>query len=495
MIIGTAGHIDHGKSALVRALTGIDPDRLKEEKARGITIELGFAHLTFSNGATAGIVDVPGHEKLVHNMLAGSGGMDMALIVVAADEGVAPQTIEHVEILDLLGVKFGVGAITKIDLVGPDERAVARLELEELLEETCLSGAKVVEVSSVTEEGFEGLLRELEDTAARINPQGSRRPFRMPLDRVFGLKGFGTVVTGTPLAGTVRVGQTLSVLPGGDEVKVRSVEVHGARRNDATVGERVALNVTARKLELRRGFLLAEGGLFAATRTLDCKVRLLRTRKDKPVRALKTRFYLGTSAIPAMVVPLQKDVLVSGGEGYVQVRTNEPLAAVRGDRFILRTEDDKLNLGGGVVIDAFAPRRGPKKGAAAKFLETIDVKDDVEALLGFVKSKNGGVRLHDLAPKLNLARVEADQLIKHLTDQGKIVIGADGVTVLSRHSLDAISDSILLELGTYHSKNPLKPHMALAELRTMFQSTMLEALETGLRELSTSGIFFGKGVF
>jgi selenocysteine-specific elongation factor len=487
MIIGTAGHIDHGKSALIKAMTGIDPDRLKEEKARGITIDLGFAHLTFSDGTVAGIVDVPGHERLVHNMLAGAGGVDIALIAVAADEGVSQQTIEHVEILDLLGVKKAVAAITKIDLVGEDERAVVRLELEELLDGTGLSDVLVVETSAITGQGLPELVQALESTAAGVVEPALHRPFRMPLDRVFTLQGFGTVVTGTPLCGRVDVGQTLSVLPEGEDVRVRSIEVHGTRRDYAMARERVALNVTARRLSLHRGTLLAESGVFAATATMDCGLHLLRTRSGKPVKTLLAKLFLGTAEVPVMVVPLETGLLSPGITGYVQIRAKQLLPAARGDRFVLRTEDDRMNLGGGIVVDAFAQKRGPRRGATAQSLKTIDVHEESEALIGFLQQAPTGMTIHELSRRLNLDRQRVINLVEKLEGEERVTRDAGEDTIVARSILDPLAQRILSELSAYHSKNPLEPYVPLAKLSLKRVSGKRSALESTLRFLSSVG--------
>jgi selenocysteine-specific elongation factor len=487
MIIGTAGHIDHGKSTLIKAMTGIDPDRLKEEKARGITIDLGFAHVIFSDGTVAGIVDVPGHERLVHNMLAGAGGVDIALIVVAADEGVSQQTIEHVEILDLLGIQRAVVAITKIDLAGEDERAVVRLEVEELLDTTALLDVRVVETSAVTGQGLPELIEALESTALSVLEPALHRPFRMPLDRVFTLQGFGTVVTGTPLSGRVDLGQTLSVLPQGDDVRVRSIEIHGTRRDFAPARERVALNVTARRLSLRRGTLLAESGVFTATSTMDCRLRLLRTRSGKPAKTLQAKLFLGTAEVPVMVVPLEMEPLTPGTTEYAQIRAKQTLPAARGDRFVLRTEDDRLNLGGGIIIDAFAQKRGPRGGATARSLRAIDVSEDSEALVGFLQLGSTGMTVHELSRRLNLVPSRVAGLVEKLEIQERVARDAGEDTIIARTVLDPLAQLILGALSAYHSKNPLEPYVSLAKLNLKRFPGKRSIVESTLRYLSSKG--------
>ncbi len=483
MIIGTAGHIDHGKSALVKALTGIDPDRLKEEKLRGITLDLGFAHLEVG-GTVVGIVDVPGHEGLVHNMLAGAGGMDMALVVVAADEGVKPQTVEHVEILDLLGITAGIGVINKIDLVGEEERAVARLEVEELFAGTSLAGSPLVDVSARTGEGIEDLRRLIEARMRVVAPREPERPFRVFLDRVFTLRGFGTVVTGTALAGEVSVGQELDVLPVGGEVRVRGIQVHGTPREHARAGERVALNVTGRKLTLERGFALAERGIFTATDTLDCRLRVIRP-PGKRARPIQARLFLGTEEVLARVVPLESPSL-GPGEGYAQLRTVKPITAARGDRFILRTEDDRLTLGGGIVIDAFARRRGPRRGLTVAALRTLEGIPDEEAFDAFVRHQREGLTLVELARVLNVGAGRAASLAAGRQAAGTVLL-TEGGRLVARSVVDETRQTVLAMLSSFHEANPMRPAMALSDLRTRFQTRLHPLLELALGELAREG--------
>ncbi len=484
MIIGTAGHIDHGKSALIKALTGIDPDRLKEEKRRGITIDLGFANLLLPNGKMAGIVDVPGHERLVHNMLAGAGGVDIAIIVVAADEGVKPQTTEHVEILDLLGVRSAVGVVSKIDLVGEDERGVTRLELEELLQDTTMGGCPIAEVSAITGAGLDDLMQKLAALAETIEPQERGRPFRIPLDRVFTLQGFGTVVTGTPLSGIVTTGQTLSSIPSGEEVRVRSIEVHGEQRETARAGERVALNIVGKKGRVERGELLAERGIFKGTDCMDARLRILRTIGKRPSRALKARLYLGTAHTLATIVPLEKGILAPGGTGYVQIRARTKMPAAKGDRFIVRSEDDRITLGGGIIVDAFAPRHGPKRGATARKLETFDTEKKDQALGVFASWMVEGIVPHECARRLNMSTQALSPLFQRLLADGTLVKGMDEQRFFSKEIMDQVADKVTKALAAYHTKQPLKPLMPLAELRATFPPRMHGVLETTLRELS-----------
>lgn len=485
MIIGTAGHIDHGKSALVKALTGIDPDRLKEEQLRGITLDLGFAHCALPNGETAGIVDVPGHERLVHNMLAGAGGMDMAMVVVAADEGVKPQTVEHVEILDLLGVGAGVGVITKIDLVGEDERGVAHLELEELLERTSLAASPIVEVSSVTGEGIETLRETLGRVASSIHRRPLDRPFRLPLDRVFTLQGFGTVVTGTALAGRVVVGQSLDVVPVQEEVRVRGIHVHGNARDEASAGERVALNVTARRMNCQRGHVLAEQGVFVGTDCLDCRVRMLKSAPARR-RVLTARLYVGTTEVLARVLPLEEGLLRGPGEGYVQIRTRLPVAAARGDRFVLRSEDDQVTIGGGRIIDAYAPRRGPRKGRAARALAAVDGVSDEEAFDAHVAARPEGVTFAEVARFLNVGIRRATDIAKGRLQDGAAILAADGSRIIARDAHERLVAALHEELVRFHEANPLKPAMALSDLRSRFEPRLQQAVETALHTLSST---------
>ncbi|HXU46458.1 MAG TPA: selenocysteine-specific translation elongation factor, partial [Thermoanaerobaculia bacterium] len=365
-VVGTAGHIDHGKTSLVRALTGIDCDRWAEEKARGITIDLGFAHLR-EGDLQIGFVDVPGHERFLHNALAGLGGIRAMLLVVAADEGVKPQTREHLAVCSLLGIPHGLVALTKIDLVSADLRELAQLEVEELLAGTPFAGSPVLPVSSTTGEGIPELRAALVALAEQApeggNAEGSEgldRPARLPIDRAFHLKGLGVVVTGTLASGRVRPGDTLEVLPGGAAVRVRSIQVHGEPREVASAGERTSLQITGLPLEaLGRGLTLAEPGALSASSRLLARFELLPDAPAAISGFVPIRLHLYASEIHGRLRPLDPNEMLPGERGLAEIRLAAPVVAVRGDRFVVRRPSPAATLGGGEILD---PRWRPYRG-------------------------------------------------------------------------------------------------------------------------------------
>ncbi|MGQ0721533.1 MAG: selenocysteine-specific translation elongation factor [Candidatus Eiseniibacteriota bacterium] len=351
VVLGTAGHIDHGKTALVKALTGIDTDRLEEERRRGISIVLGFAHLEIGD-IRFGIVDVPGHERFVKNMLAGAGGIDLVALVVAADEGAMPQTREHLDIIDFLGVERGVVALTKCDLVDEETADIAALDAEEALEGTALAGAPVVRVSSVTGAGLDELKVTLVRLAKETRPRPSDGPFRLPVDRVFTMEGFGTVVTGTAFSGSVAVGDRMDIVPSGKSVRVRRVQVHGADVERAAAGQRtaVALHGVAKE-EVERGQQLVTPGSLSATSMLDVRIRVSK-RWVRPLRNReRVRLHVAASEDLARVVLLDRDELEPGGDCLAQIRMETPVVAAHGDRFVVRSYSPMVTMAGGTIVD------------------------------------------------------------------------------------------------------------------------------------------------
>src|SRR4051812_36082040 len=373
-VVGTAGHIDHGKSTLVLALTGTDPDRLKEEKARGITIDLGFAHWSDGDVEVA-FVDVPGHERFVRNMLAGAGGIDAVVLVVAADESVMPQTREHFQICRLLGVRHGIVVLTKADLTDEETIGVARLEVEALLEGSPLAGSPVVAVSARTGAGLPALRSALRDLAGRVPARVAEGAARLPVDRAFTMRGFGTVVTGTLVSGRIAHEQELAVIPAGYTVKVRGIQVHGHSRPAVQAGRRTALNLGGTEVaDVPRGQVLAEPGTLAATRIIDAEIELL--EDARPLKhGARVRLHQGTAEVIARIglAPLEDgELLQPGRTGFVRIRTEQPIAVTRGDRFILRAYSPPRTIAGGIVLDPEAPRaglRGPRSRARFEALQ------------------------------------------------------------------------------------------------------------------------------
>ncbi len=465
-IIGTAGHIDHGKTALIKALTGQDTDRLKEEKERGISIDLGFAYYTLPDGTRAGVVDVPGHERFIRNMLAGAHGIDLVLFTVAADDGVMPQSEEHLDILHLLGVSRGIFVITKADLATAARLQEVREEIELLADGTRLANAPVIAVSSITGAGLDELraaiARQLDGFAARR----STGLFRLPLDRAFTIKGHGTVVTGTAMGAEVRVGQKLRVLPGGSEVRVRAVQMHSEPVESAGLCQRVALNLSgAERLELERGNVLADDRLEVTTTRLDARLEIRPAAK----RALKTndrvRFFIGTAETigRAIVLAAPGEIAVKQS-GIVQLVLNEPVVALAGDRFVVRDETSRRTLGGGVVLNPLGRRSRKPLDSYLKHLGALDgtiSPDAVEALLNLQESlAHGAARISQLlnAPASEIEAALKDKRFVRLSlgdEQGFTT--AEKWQEIKRFSLTA--------LAAHHQAEPLSPGLEMEALR------------------------------
>lgn len=468
IIVGTAGHIDHGKTALVKALTGIDADRLEEEKRRGITIDLGFAHMDLprGNGETLhlGFVDVPGHERFVRNMLAGVGGIDLVLLVIAADESIKPQTREHFDILQLLGVKRGITVLTKSDAVDAETIEVVRLEVEEFLRGTFLEAPKapIVAVSSLTSAGLEDLKQALLAAAAEIEPRDSQALARLPIDRVFTMKGFGTVVTGTLISGTIRKDEELEVFPTGRRVRVRGVQVHGNTSDAAVAGQRTALNLTGASTEdLSRGMTLAPPATLEATRRLDVQLRILPSAS----RALKTRtrvhFHSNTMETVAEL-RLHGQTQVEPGESvFARVVLPETALLLPEDRFIIRQFSPVVTIGGGIVLDA-----SPTKRAAglAEFLNLL-VTGRLEQILEARIARQGfsGLEMKTLVAETGFSLERIHNLLAQMVQEGNIVRIAE--TFVQAGSLEALKLALFQKVEQFHQQNPLAPGIGREQLR------------------------------
>ena len=408
VIVGTAGHIDHGKTALVKALTGIDADRLEEEKRRGITIDIGFAHLQLTPGLRLGFIDVPGHERFVKNMLAGVGGIDLVLFVVAADESIKPQTREHFDICRLLGIPRGIIVLTKADLVDKDILDLVRLEMEEFVAGSFLENAPIVAVSSTTGAGIDDLRRELERTSLAVVEKSAAGHFRLPIDRAFSAKGFGTVVTGTLISGSVSREEEVELYPTGRKLRVRGVQVHGKQADRATAGQRTALNLAdIEPAEIARGMVLAAPGRFQPTRHLDCSVDLLPSAKPLKHRA-PVHFHAGTAEIEAEIRLLGGATLVKPGEHtYARIVLREPALLLPGDRFIIRMFSPVVTIGGGIVLDTDGVRYR-KADNAAKRLDILAGADQTAKIALLVRESKFGQSFADLVARTGLRQRELE---------------------------------------------------------------------------------------
>jgi selenocysteine-specific elongation factor len=463
IIAGTAGHIDHGKTALVRALTGIDTDRLEEEKRRGISIDLGFAHLDLTPELRIGFVDVPGHERFVKNMLAGVGGIDLVLLVIAADESIMPQTREHFDICRLLGIGQGIVVLTKADLVDRDMLILARLEVGDFVAGSFLAGAPCIAVSSTTGEGLDELRARLAELAARIPAKDSSRPFRLPIDRAFSMRGFGTVVTGTLISGSVAREQEVELHPGGRRLRVRGIQVHGQAAERALAGQRTALNLAGiEPQDLARGMVLAEPGRFRATKQIDCALDLLPSAKPLKNRA-PVHFHAGTAEVEAEVRLLEGGAtLRPGARAYVRLILREPLLLVPGDRFIIRMFSPVATIGGGVVVDITGHRyrRGDR---APQRLGTLERGTPGERVALLVRESKYGMSLADLATASGLGGAEIEQAAGA---QALLAIRQPELWLVDREwSRDAVA-RVTDVLGEFHRQHPLAPGMPREEVRS-----------------------------
>lgn len=466
VIIGTAGHVDHGKTLLVKALTGIDTDRLMEEKKRGITIELGFAHLDFDNGLQAGIVDVPGHEKFIKNMLAGAGGIDLAMLVVAADEGFMPQTVEHLEILSLLGIKDGLVVITKCDMVEPDWVEMIQEDIAGRVEGTFLEGKPVFQVSAYTGQGIPELRQALGELVRKVEEKSLRTPFRLPIDRVFSVDGFGTVVTGTLIEGAVNVGDPVEVMPEGLEARVRNLQVHGKDVDTAFAGQRVAVNLAGiKKAELDRGDTVAWPKSVRTTRMLDVRLRNVKNSQRTILAGSQVHLYHGSSVRLAKVVLLDREALQPGESCYAQLRMTEDLAAKPGDRFVIRFYSPLETIGGGVILDD-NPRR--HKAGDQGVLDALAIKEsgsgDQRLIQAVAEGGSSLPALDKLAVQLNMDKEELGQALGGLCAAGKLLEPLPG-RYLALPVLDGLWESCSALLEQYHKQNPLHAGMKVAELR------------------------------
>jgi selenocysteine-specific elongation factor len=500
IVVGTAGHIDHGKSALVHALTGTDPDRLKEEKARGITIDLGFAHAVI-DGITFAFVDVPGHERFVKNMLAGATGIDLLILIVAADESVMPQTREHFDICRLLRVPTGVVALTKADLADADMTARARRDVSELVEGSFLEGVPIVPVSARSGEGLDALRAALAACAGRLPLRAQAGVMRLPIDRAFTIKGFGPVVTGTLVSGRVAVDDTLALLPGDARVGVRGVHVHGQVRTDAVAGERTAVNVTGIDIaSLSRGQTLATPGAFTTTRLADAIVDLLPTAKPLKHGA-RVRFHQGTTETlgrVAIVGPTDADsgvpVIAPGRRAFVRLRLEAPAVLVRGDRYVLRAYSPPMTIAGGLVLDPEPPRSAIRTVAALERCRRLAFEPDMDrsradgdAVRAMVEEAGAaGMSIATLTTRAGIDPAERERVVNALVGSGDVVRVDD--TIVAAAVYTKLLDAIIAALTAHHAAQPLADGLARDDLRgRMFGHGRSAAFDHALDNLAATG--------
>ena len=470
IIIGTAGHVDHGKTALIKALTGIETDRIKEEKKRGITIELGFAYLDLPDGEKAGIIDVPGHEKFVKNMLAGAGGIDLALLVIAADEGFMPQTREHLGILSLLNIPEGIIVITKKDMVDEDWLEVVCEDIRNEVKGTFLENAQMIAVSSYTGEGIEELRQaifQLIDQKTQI--KNLDIPFRIPIDRIFSVEGFGTVITGTLIEGKMKVGDPVTIYPSHLESRIRNLQVHSHDVEEAYAGQRVAVNLAGlKKTDLNKGDVVAAPNSMHTTMMIDIKLTVLKDCEREILNATRLHLYHGARDVLCKIVLLDRDSISAGESCYAQLRLEEEIAVKTGDRFVLRFYSPLETIGGGVILDSnpFKHKRNDPQ-----VLESLNIKEngsDKEKISAALKDYSSRFETLDfLQVQTAIPKEQFDQQIQKLI-KDKIAFRISDNVVIHVDYLNHLKDVAVKMLTAYHAENPLRDGMKRDEFRGKF---------------------------
>jgi selenocysteine-specific elongation factor len=494
-VIGTAGHVDHGKSTLIAALTGTHPDRLKEERAREMTIDLGFASLTLPNGETVGIVDVPGHRDFIENMLAGVGGIDAALFVVAADEGVMPQTREHLAILDILQVKSGIIVLTKTDLIGDEEWfELVESDIRQVISRTSLENAPLVRVSARTRSGLTELISTLSEVLSNSPERADYRRPRLPIDRIFTMPGFGTVVTGTLTDGKFHTGDEVEVLPMGLRGRIRGLQTHNQKEDEALPGSRTAINISGVNVEeIERGSVVALPGRYQTTRWLDVDFSLLPDVSAALKHSTEVKLFIGTAEVLGRVRLLGTDELAPGKRGWIQLELRDPVVALRGDHYILRRPSPGETLGGGLVIDPHPEGRHKRfSEGVIHHLEAL-ARGTPEEVLQQAYQALGPAPLREAVAKARLEAEQATQAIQELVNAGELVLLEAGqatssadILAVERTRWQSIQEKAIGFIHTFHQDNPLKRGIPREELksRLKLQSRVFTAL---MHHLSNSG--------
>jgi selenocysteine-specific elongation factor SelB len=467
-VLGTAGHVDHGKTALIKALTGIDTDRLKEEKERGITIELGFASLLLPSGQTLGIVDVPGHEKFIKNMVSGAAGIDLVMMVIAADEGIMPQTKEHLHICSLLGISKGIVALTKIDLVEKDWLELVQSEISEFLRGSFLEGAPIVSVSALKEKGLNNLIEALEAAINNIPEKADSGIFRLPVDRVFTMKGFGTVVTGTLVSDRIKSGEDIQILPEEIATRIRGIQVHNQPVEEAWAGQRTAINLQGiEKSAIKRGDVLARPETIRPSQRLDVFVEFLSSNSKNLKNRTLVRLHTGTSEIIARVILLEKDEIAPGQKAFAQLVLTNKDVVVAGDRFVLRSYSPITTIGGGQIID---PLPAKHKRLNSKIIDELNLLQNgtLPEKISVILERAGftGINLRGLAFRLGINAKKIREALENLFSGKKaFLLDSDDTTVISAYFAHQLEELIGKNLAAYHKKNPLQEGISKEELK------------------------------
>ena len=469
IILGTAGHIDHGKTSLIKAVTGIDTDRLKEEKARGITIELGFAYLKLPSGQRLGIVDVPGHEKFVKNMVAGATGIDIVAMVIAADEGVMPQTREHMEICALLGINHGLVVLTKIDLVDEEWLELVIDDISDFTRGTFLDGASILPVSSVTGKGLPEFVNALDDISAAIPSRPPTDILRLPVDRVFSMKGFGTVITGTLISGNVEVGETVMIYPSGITSKVRGIQAHNQSVNQAEAGMRTAINFQGlEKISVNRGGVLSNPGALKPSYMIDVSIHYLKSNKKPIKNRTRVRFHTGTSEVLGILVLLDKEELIPGETAIAQLRLDRSISIISNDRFVIRSYSPVRTIGGGHVLNPIPQKHKRFKPRAVKGLKHL-LDSSPEDTVSYHVRESGyrGVSFSDIKIMADVHKKELNNIMQNLlSKQIIILVDKENQIYIHQDTFGKLRKETVVYLDKYHKANPLKAGMPKEELKS-----------------------------
>lgn len=472
IILGTAGHIDHGKTSLVKALTGIETDRLKEEKERGITIELGFALLDLPNGQHVGIVDMPGHEKFVKNMVAGSSGIDVVTMVIAADEGVMPQTREHMEICSLMGIKHGLIALTKIDMVDEDLLELALEDIHDFVKDTFLEGKPIVPVSSVTNEGMDDFVKTLETICINLPERKFSSIFRLPVDRVFSMKGFGTVITGTLTSGSISVGDDIMVYPRRIVSKVRGIQVHSSGVDTAGPGTRTAINFQGLDKEsVNRGDILSTPDTLIESYIVDAHFHYLKSNAKSAKPRTRIRFHSGTSEILGYLILLDREELLPGEEACVQFRLESPVCCIKDDRYVIRSYSPIKTIGGGAILNPASQKHKLIDKTVIQGLENL-LLDDNEQTISYFLSLKGyqGLSFSQLRVMTNIPDKKLTATLQKMLAKQQIVqTDKEKQMYVNGTFFDDFKEKLIQKLDAYHAGNPLKEGMPTQELKSKFQ--------------------------
>ena len=493
-VLGTAGHVDHGKSALIQALTGIDPDRLREEKERGMTIDLGFAWLKLPSGREVGIVDVPGHEHFIKNMLAGVGGIDLALLIVAANEGVMPQTREHLAILDLYGIKKGIVVITKKDLVDEEWLLLVKMDIEELIAPTALAGSAMIAVSAITKEGLPELLSAIEQILNSMQPKKDIGRPRLPVDRVFTIAGSGTVVTGTLIDGSLRAGQEVEIVPAGLKSRLRGLQTHKTHIDTAAPGSRVAANLVGIATnQLKRGDVLTNPGWLTPSTMLNVRLKLLSYLRHPLKHNTTVSFHTGTAEAMAKVRLLEKEELKPDDTSWAQLLLDEPVAIVKGDRFVIRSPQD--TLGGGEIVETRTTRYKRYRANIIQSLESKE-KGSAQEILVATLEKNQPQELDSLVRNSGLPPAEAKPAVEVLIQEEQLVtVGAGEHRFLfTANGWRNLLGKVQIIVQDYHRKFPTREGMPRGELGNKLQLAAASFTPT-LSKLFEEGVLKEEGAF